>query len=351
MVALSRTALISGGAAASAVLAAIGYFFVTSGQGVKALVPPSAIVEAPVVAEASAPKPSLPSAAKGDEPRPPQFDVVRVEPTGSTVVAGRAEPNAPVVLLNNGEKIAEAKADANGQFVILPPDLKPGAQLLTLSAGLPGRVIDSEQSVAASVPAKANEPVVAALAEPGRPTRVLTDSAKAGTVAAQGAAIKTADAGDDGAFMASGTAAPGASVRLYLNDSYVAPAVADAKGAWSLRVEKGMSPGHYEIRADVVEPGGDKVVARAQAPFDYAVDKTSASSKSSLALATETPGATVVAAIHSVRVERGDSLWRISRRVLGRGVRYTQIYEANAAQIRDPNRIWPGQVFVAPRVE
>ena len=38
----------------------------------------------------------------------------------------------------------------------------------------------------------------------------------------------------------------------------------------------------------------------------------------------------------------------ISRRVLGKGIRYTQIYEANTTQIRDPNRIWPGQVLVAP---
>jgi nucleoid-associated protein YgaU len=60
-------------------------------------------------------------------------------------------------------------------------------------------------------------------------------------------------------------------------------------------------------------------------------------------------GVALVPEIQSVTVERGDSLWRISRRVLGRGVRYTQIYEANAGQIRDPNRIWPGQIFVAPK--
>lgn len=50
----------------------------------------------------------------------------------------------------------------------------------------------------------------------------------------------------------------------------------------------------------------------------------------------------------SVIIRRGDNLWRISRRVYGRGVRYTTIYLANEDQIEDPNRIWPGQVFTVP---
>ncbi|MFC3726283.1 LysM peptidoglycan-binding domain-containing protein [Neoaquamicrobium sediminum] len=51
----------------------------------------------------------------------------------------------------------------------------------------------------------------------------------------------------------------------------------------------------------------------------------------------------------SVIIRRGDSLWRISRRVYGRGVRYSTIYLANQEQIRDPDMIWPGQVFAVPR--
>lgn len=50
----------------------------------------------------------------------------------------------------------------------------------------------------------------------------------------------------------------------------------------------------------------------------------------------------------SVIIRRGDSLWRISRRVYGRGVRYSTIYLANQEQIADPDRIWPGQVFRLP---
>ena len=50
----------------------------------------------------------------------------------------------------------------------------------------------------------------------------------------------------------------------------------------------------------------------------------------------------------AVIIRRGDTLWRISKRVYGRGVRYSTIYLANQEQIRDPDRIWPGQVFSVP---
>jgi nucleoid-associated protein YgaU len=50
----------------------------------------------------------------------------------------------------------------------------------------------------------------------------------------------------------------------------------------------------------------------------------------------------------SVIIRRGDNLWRVSRRMLGRGIAYTVIYEANRAQIRDPDLIYPGQVFDVP---
>lgn len=50
----------------------------------------------------------------------------------------------------------------------------------------------------------------------------------------------------------------------------------------------------------------------------------------------------------SVIIRRGDTLWQISRRVYGQGVRYTTIYLANQDQIVDPDRILPGQIFDVP---
>jgi nucleoid-associated protein YgaU len=56
----------------------------------------------------------------------------------------------------------------------------------------------------------------------------------------------------------------------------------------------------------------------------------------------------VIESIGTVKIVRGDNLWRISRTIYGRGIRYTVIYAANQDQIRDPDLIFPGQVFVIP---
>ena len=48
-------------------------------------------------------------------------------------------------------------------------------------------------------------------------------------------------------------------------------------------------------------------------------------------------------------VRRGNSLWWIARRMYGDGVRYTAIYSANRERIRDPDLIYPGQVFKLPK--
>lgn len=49
-------------------------------------------------------------------------------------------------------------------------------------------------------------------------------------------------------------------------------------------------------------------------------------------------------------VQPGDTLWHIARRSCGGGVKYRAIHQVNRAQIRNPHRIWPGQVVVIPDI-
>jgi nucleoid-associated protein YgaU len=60
------------------------------------------------------------------------------------------------------------------------------------------------------------------------------------------------------------------------------------------------------------------------------------------------PSAVVESKIATTVVSRGDSLWRISRVTYGAGLRYAVVYKANRDRIRNPNRIYPGQIFVLP---
>ncbi|WP_342642739.1 LysM peptidoglycan-binding domain-containing protein [Rhodoligotrophos ferricapiens] len=49
-----------------------------------------------------------------------------------------------------------------------------------------------------------------------------------------------------------------------------------------------------------------------------------------------------------VVIQPGNNLWRIARVIYGKGVQYTVIYEANKDRIRDPDLIYPGQIFSTP---
>jgi nucleoid-associated protein YgaU len=69
----------------------------------------------------------------------------------------------------------------------------------------------------------------------------------------------------------------------------------------------------------------------------------------SSAPASEAKNVVVVPSIDTAAVRRGDNLWGISRSTYGQGIQYPKIYDANRDQIRDPDLIYPGQIFVLPK--
>ena len=323
-----------------------------------------AMEQTPLLFGVASPPALAPQQNKPEPPRmeaanavPATFDVVSVEPDGSTVVAGRAAPGAQVQLLNNGVVVATVTADMNGQFAIVPPPLSAGEHLLSLAAG--GKPAERAQTVAVAVPKdRMGEPVVA-LTEPGMPTRILSDQApKAPLRPAQDApvsasapkpalSIRTVEADDAGGFYASGAAAPGAQIRLSLNGTPLAQVQAGADGGWSLKIEKGMAAGAYAVKADQLDPAG-KVLAQAEVSFSYPARVSSPPPEPAQGQAPASASHAILSEVQSVTVQRGDSLWRISQRLLGSGYRYTQIYAANSNQIRDPSLIYPEQILVIP---
>ena len=120
-------------------------------------------------------------------------------------------------------------------------------------------------------------------------------------------------------------------MNVYLDDKLAGSVQADNRGEWRLNLTQPILPGEHRLRVDEAEAGG-KVAGRAEYAF---VRKPPAEGQAPL-------GGAVV-------VESGNSLWRIARRTYGEGTRYTLIVEANRDQIKDPDRIYPGQVFDLPR--
>jgi nucleoid-associated protein YgaU len=301
----------------------------------------------------------------------PAFDIARIEPTGEAVIAGRATPGATVQLLRNGEIHDRAVADQSGQFVMVPPRLPSGTYDLTLRLECPdGKQTVSKQTVAVALePVPTDRPMVA-LITPDKPTVVLSQPAAskstAGTVVVE--AVETEPGGK---LHVSGQGSPGATVRLYLNDSFVASVTAGADGRFAITINDGMAPGSYRVRLDEVGVNSGAVRARAEVSFNVPATVTGSlpaqarpSNRSDVAAAAKQPllaaaGATVlpdgvspstvvVPKIATTTVSRGDSLWRLSRDTYGAGMRFAVIYKANREQIRNPNLIYPGQIFVLP---
>jgi nucleoid-associated protein YgaU len=296
----------------------------------------------------------------------PTFDVARIEPTGEAVIAGRAAPGATVELLRDGEVHDRAVADKSGQFVMVPPRLPPGTYDLTLRSKQPdGTVATSKQRVTAALEPRSTERPVVALVTPNKPTVVLSQpgAPKPGTGAV---VVETVEIEPGGKFHASGQARAGAALRLYLNDSFVASVTAGADGRFAVTINEGVGPGSYRVRVDEASSSGT-VRARAEVPFNVPDTTASVSAQTSAAKRPDTagpqlaaagttvspdsgssPSTVVVPKIATTTVSRGDSLWRLSQLSYGAGTRYAVIYKANKGQIRNPNLIYPGQVFVLP---
>jgi nucleoid-associated protein YgaU len=480
----------------------------------------------PAVAAAprSEPKPQAPAASQV-----PSFDVARIDPTGEAVIAGRAAPGATVELLRDGQVHDRTTADKAGEFVLIPKPLPQGAYDLSLRATEQGGAqTTSKDSVAVALGQSGNGRPLVALVSPDKPAEVLSSPplaaappaaapasppqaaapqaapasppqsapapqaapSKPSSIAAVSPpdqpkpaatalkiAIDAVESESSGKLFVAGRAAPGATVRLYLNDSYIAQATASAEGKVAFSIGSGVRPGDYQVRLDEVESGG-KVKSRAEVAFNAPVlskptvaeaprkpadekqvaavtppaappgpvaaaptpaapkpaaspapvaaapaapkadtpsvaaapttpapsapaptaapakqpsaqiaaappaapapsapppaapsapaasaappaapsaatpqppgAASSSDTRPALAAAEPSPSVVVVPKIDTTVVSRGDSLWRISRETYGRGARYSVIYQANQTQIRDPDLIYPGQIFVLP---
>ncbi|MEI2387036.1 LysM peptidoglycan-binding domain-containing protein [Breoghania sp. JC706] len=155
---------------------------------------------------------------------------------------------------------------------------------------------------------------------------------------------------EKGKIFVAGTSNPGATLRIYLGEDYLGETTARANGRWLLETEHEMQAGKHDVRADLVKGAEGTVLARAEVTFERAPDAVILAQVAAEGSAGEGTGASAsaTARVPNVIIRKGDNLWTISRRLYGKGIRYTTIYEANQGQIRNPDLIYPGQVFLTP---
>ena len=285
--------------------------------------------------------PAEPAATK-QLPEKPTFDVVRITPDGDAVIAGRAQPNSTVVILEDGQFVGQLNADNRGEWVFVPEKpLEPGSRQLSLEQRSEERTkaVISDDVVIVVVPEKHKDIA-------GKPTKATTQAlalqfprtgAGGSTIlqkpkpedAGISLSVDTIDYDDSGRLHISGRGKPALIVQIYLDNKLIGRATVDGNGGWRLKPDQPVTAGVYSLRADEVNKAGE-VQTRIELPFARAEP-----------LDTHPPEPMVI-------VQPGNSLWRLARRVYGSGYRYTTIFAANQEQIKDPDMIFPGQVFAVP---
>nr|WP_320141973.1 LysM peptidoglycan-binding domain-containing protein [uncultured Cohaesibacter sp.] len=405
----------------------------------------------------------------------PTFDIVRVEPDGNTLVAGRAQPGWTVELKNGAAILSKAVANTNGEWVMILNDpLGEGVSDLSLSAQSEegGEAIRSQSSVTVSRSAEKDGELLVVETEPGKASKILASIAKPNsedktseateTVAqnagnsdnasgetTEGAAVQVAslenaageapveghaisngvseteqaakpegsepkvtaskDMGTDeliktgqdsspaptaaategsselGAtasdvlgkpaddansaaqsisieaveiegemLFVAGVAEPSGSVlRLYIDNGEVASGRSGETGRFLFDKKVPIDAGSHVARVDLLDGSNGDVLTRAEVTFSKQAGGLIVNAQGTLGdinqrgVSASAKPATVET--KKVIIRRGDNLWTIARRVYGAGMRYSTIYDTNNDQIRDPNLIYPGQVFELPK--
>jgi LysM repeat protein len=314
---------------------------------------------------------------------------------------------AAVAVLLDGAEVARATADGRGKFVAMFTAASSDApRVVTLEMDTGGGVVASTESiiiapvaaprvaavatpettpetVPANVPANVPETVtqavtpetaataaaetvqpvtappadqgaapVAATTEPvaEAPVVLLADSTGLRVLQSPGAQPDRADIALDtitydaaGEVTLGGRGKKSALVQVYLDNKPIRTTQITEGGDWSAELSD-VASGVYTLRVDQMDEAG-KVTSRIETPFKREAAQVLADAA---ALSSPDTGKMPETRISVVTVQPGNTLWALARDTYGEGPLYVRVFEANRDRIRDPDLIYPGQVFTLP---
>lgn len=270
----------------------------------------------------------------------PVLDVVRVERDGAAIFSGSAQPDSDVQIRIGEQVIASVRAGRDGKFVAYG----------NVPAGEGMQRLDLWETAEGGAATRSNAPVLvespragvpdaqpdATTAAPDAPLTIVQTQPEGVRVlqappqpADQPVTLDLISYSSEGWLEISGRAEALRMLRVYANATLIAETWVAADGRWSTRAAAGLAPGTYTLRVDML--GDDGVVrSRVESPFRRESAETAALAEG------------------EIIVQPGDSLWAIAENRYGTGMIYSVIYQANATRIRDPDLIYPGQIFSLP---
>lgn len=325
------------------------------------------------------PEPKVAETTAPDVPTLPGISTFRLETDGRMLVAGRSQTGWETSILVDGETLKTLTPDAGGEFVeFLSLDESGQPRVLSLSMRSPdtGEDVESSDEVIIAptpampdpasapspAPAEAVEEVAKSSSDQATPDNVqepATDTQKpqqqavllsdesgvrvlqppatpeAAPDVMSSVALDAITYSDEGDVVLSGRGSGDGFVRVYLDNQPVASSRIATDGGWRSDLPQ-VESGVYTLRVDEVDADGN-VTSRVETPFKRE-DRSLVDGQEDAA-----------PAARAVTVQPGNTLWEISRNRYGEGPMYVRIFEANRDRIRDPDLIYPGQVFTVPQ--
>jgi len=288
---------------------------------------------------------------KEEDKEETKVDILRVDESGITIIAGSADPSTTVEAKINNQTIGKSEVNKDGEFVITgevsssdqPQELK----IITIE-----EKEEKTKKIVSKEPLENEEDWVyetkSFIILPGliknnnenEMQKERLDDVRIFEVQQTDILLKeefkninveqlTLDRikySENGTAILYGRARTDMNVMVYLNNEFKMKTIPGKDGSWE--VDLGIiPPGIYKLRIDETTINGD-VKFRIETPFKQ-----------------ETKELLDKMFTKAITVQPGNSLWRIARRIYGKGIMYLDIYNKNSHLIKDPDLIYPGQIF------
>ena len=257
------------------------------------------------------------------------FDIVRISKTGDIVIAGKSEPNEIIELLDGEEIIAEVISDENGEWIwVSKLTIKSGIKKFKLQYknNLYKSSI-SDQTVIILVDNQSHSvPKVARVFRSDVENIDLLNLEKL----SDAITLDFLSYSPPGLVILSGRTISNTEIEILKSSEILGKTKSNENGVWKFIIKKN-EYANEEISIKTTINGETLILTYDQAEIKKRFKNTNYEFYDD-----------------RIIVQKGNSLWRIARKTLGGGIFYTEIYKNNLAKIKNPNLIYPGQVFNLP---
>lgn len=308
----------------------------------------------------------------------PSIGTAGIDHKGKASFTGTASPGDVVSLVWDGKSIGTSKADALGNWTIdvTAPKSTADQRVYVSSQGKTGNVVIGPQRAVIRPPVTDGGLPRITLKAADQSAKTLQEGNVAEAQVATGLIVEKISAGEGGTIVLTGRADPAATVKAAINGKSAGETKVAGDGGWTLTATNPSRKAAKSVRLELVNKDG-AAIDRSELPFkvDAPVTRVAANethahadvssstftsapakpshrkqrgAKTEAAALTEPKADIAAEAPRVIKVRRGDSLWRISKRHLGNGKRWARFYRLNKKKIDNPDLIFPGQTLILP---